>query len=88
MLETISHHFSTAWPSRSPDFIMCDIRLLSYLKDVLFSTLKAHLAELKGRIAQHILNVTLRSIAEHAVPRFQILAENVIRFPPSSIIFR
>ncbi|GBM96280.1 hypothetical protein AVEN_109583-1 [Araneus ventricosus] len=50
-----------------------------YLKDVVFSTPIAHLAELKARIVQHILNMTpetLRSVVEHAVSRFQLVAEN------------
>ena len=40
-----------------PDHLIL-IRLWNYLKDVGFSTPIAHLAELKARIAQHILNVT------------------------------
>ena len=39
----------------------------------------AHLTKLKTSIAQHILNVilkTFRSVVEHAVSRFQLLAEN------------
>ena len=39
----------------------------------------AYLAELKARIVQHILNMppeALWSIVEHAVPRFQLFAEN------------
>ncbi|GBN59853.1 hypothetical protein AVEN_111687-1 [Araneus ventricosus] len=68
-----------AWPSRSPDLNPCDFWLWGYLKDVVFSTPIAHLAELKARIAQHILNMTpetLRSVVEHAVSRFQLVAEN------------
>ncbi|GBO20091.1 hypothetical protein AVEN_21820-1 [Araneus ventricosus] len=68
-----------AWPSRSPDLNPCDFWLCGYLKDVVFSTPIAHLAELKARIAQHILNVTpetLLSVVEHAVSRFQLVAEN------------
>ncbi|GBM66465.1 hypothetical protein AVEN_146293-1 [Araneus ventricosus] len=75
----ISGHFPTVWPSRSPDLNPCDFWLWGYLKDV-FSTPIAHLAELKARIEQHILNVTpetLRSVVEHAVSRFQLVAENV-----------
>ena len=51
---------------------------MDYLKDV-FSTLIAHLTELKAHIAQYILNVTLeilRSVVKHAVSQFQLLAEN------------
>ncbi|GBO00449.1 hypothetical protein AVEN_185088-1 [Araneus ventricosus] len=67
------------WPSRSPDLNPYDSWLWGYLKDVVFSTPIAHLAELKARITQHILNVTpetLRSVVEHAVSRFQLVAEN------------
>ena len=51
---------------------------MGYLKESVFSTPIAHLAELKEYIAQHILNVTpetLRSAVERAVSRFQLLAE-------------
>ena len=54
----ISRHFPTAWRSRSPNFNLCDFWLWSYLKDTVFSTPIARLAELKARIAQHILNMT------------------------------
>ncbi|GBN56822.1 hypothetical protein AVEN_33068-1 [Araneus ventricosus] len=75
----ISRHFPTAWPSRSPDLNPLDFWMWGYLKAVVFSNPIAHLAELKARIAQHILNVipeTLRSVVEHAVSRFQLIAEN------------
>ena len=45
----------------------------------MFSALIVYLAELKVRIAQHILNMTLETLrlfVEHAVSRFQLLAEN------------
>ena len=45
----------------------------------MLSTLIAHLAEFKALIAHHILNMTLdtlRSLAEHGIFRFQLLAEN------------
>ncbi|GBN77041.1 hypothetical protein AVEN_208727-1, partial [Araneus ventricosus] len=76
---TITVTGQRSWPSRSPDLNPCDFWLWGYLKDVVFSTPIAHLAELKARIAQHILNVspeTLRSVVEHAVSRFQLVAEN------------
>lgn len=75
----ISRRFPTAWPSRSPDLNPCDFWLWGYLKAVVFSAPIANLAELKARIAQHILNVTpetLRSVVEHAVSRFQLVSEN------------
>ncbi|GBM19504.1 hypothetical protein AVEN_107979-1 [Araneus ventricosus] len=79
VLKLVNIGYVKAWPSRSPDLNPCDFWLWGYLKDVVFSTPIAHLAELKARIAQHILNVTpetLRSVVEHAVSRFQLIAEN------------
>ncbi|GFW47237.1 uncharacterized protein TNCV_56901 [Trichonephila clavipes] len=64
---------------RSPDLNRCDFWLWGYLKDIVFSAPIAHLAELKSRIAQHILNVipkTLQSIVEYVVPRFKRVAHN------------
>ena len=74
----ISRHFSK--PGRSDHLILnpCDFWLWGYRKDV-FSTPFAHLAKLKVHIEQYILNETpetLRSIVEHTVSRFQLLAEN------------
>ena len=72
----IRYHFPIDLPSWSPDFHPSDFWLWGYLKDVVFNTPIVHLAELKGRIAQHILNVTSetpRSVVEHVV---QGLAEN------------
>ena len=49
------------------------------LKDVVFSTLTARLAELKALIAQHILNLIpeiAQLVVEHVVSRFQLLVEN------------
>ena len=75
----ISRPFPTAWPSRSPYLNPGDFWLWGYLEDVVFSTPTAYLAELKARIARYILNLTpetLRSVVEHEVSRFQLLAEN------------
>ena len=50
-----------------------------YLKDVVFNTPISHIAELKASTAQHILTVipeTMRSVVEHAVSQFQLLAKN------------
>ena len=47
----ISCHFPTGWLPRSPDLNHCDFWLWVYLKDIVFSTPIAHLAELKARIA-------------------------------------
>ena len=54
----ISSHFPTVCPSRSLDHNLCNFCLRVYLKDTVFSILIAHLAGLKVRIAQRILNVT------------------------------
>ena len=75
----IRSHFPTTWPSRSPDFNPCDFWLWGYLKDVVFRAPIANLVELKARISQHILTITpetLRSVVEHAVCRFQLVAHN------------
>ncbi|GFV15145.1 uncharacterized protein TNCV_4327921 [Trichonephila clavipes] len=53
-----SRHFPTAWPLRSLDLNLRDFWLWGYLKDVVFSASIAHLAELRPRIAQYILNMT------------------------------
>ncbi|GFV44051.1 uncharacterized protein TNCV_3571721 [Trichonephila clavipes] len=74
----ISHHFPIAlWP-QSPDPNACDFCHWDYLTDVVSAPI-ARLAELKSRIAQHILNVTpetLRSVSEHAVSRFKLNTDN------------
>ena len=75
----ISRHLGTAWLSWSPDLNPCVLWLWGYLKDVVFSTSIAHLAELKACIAQHILNMTpetLWLVVEHDVSWFKLLAEN------------
>ena len=58
----ISRHFPTAWPPRSPDLNPCELWLWRYLKDVVCSTLTAHLTESKGLTAQHILKVTTETL--------------------------
>ena len=55
----ISHQFHTALASPSPDLNSCDFWLWGYLKDIIFSTLIAHLAKLKAPIVQYILTATL-----------------------------
>ena len=75
-----SCHFRTTWLPRSTDLNLREFWLWSYLKDVVFSTLIADLAELKACTGQHIHNNvtldTLQSVVEHAVSPFQLLAEN------------
>ncbi|GFX93993.1 uncharacterized protein TNCV_3413551 [Trichonephila clavipes] len=64
----ISHHFPKVWQPRSPKLNPCHFWRWGYLKDVAFTAPITHLAELKSRIAQHILNVTpetLQSILQH-----------------------
>ena len=66
----INRHFLKAWPSQSPDLNPGEFWLWGYLKDVMYSTPIAHLAELKARIAQHILNLTpetQQAAVEHAI---------------------
>ncbi|GFW45096.1 uncharacterized protein TNCV_715981 [Trichonephila clavipes] len=66
----ISHHFPTAWLLRSPDLNSCVFWLWGYLRNAVFRAPIAHFAELKSRIAQHILNLTpktLRLVVEHDI---------------------
>ena len=53
-----SRQFPTPWLFISSDLNPCDFWMWCCLKDVLFSSPIAHLAKLKARITQHILNVT------------------------------
>ncbi|GBN67643.1 hypothetical protein AVEN_235974-1 [Araneus ventricosus] len=72
----ISLHFPTNWPPKSLDLNPCDFWLWGYLKHAVFCGLIAHLAELMTRIAQHVHNistVTLRSVVEHAICRFELM---------------
>ncbi|GIX73207.1 uncharacterized protein CDAR_415361 [Caerostris darwini] len=72
-------HLQTTRPAKSPDPNHCDSWLWGNLKNVLFSSQIANLAELKTRITLHINNVTLetlRPVVEHAVCRFELVAEN------------
>ena len=74
----ISRHFSTTWPPRSPDLNPCDFCLWGYLKNVVYSGRIQNLANFKASITHHIHCVstdTLRSVVEHAVLRFQFVAE-------------
>ncbi|GFV03165.1 uncharacterized protein TNCV_4017621 [Trichonephila clavipes] len=66
-------------PDHHGHFNPCDFWLWGYLKDVVFIAPISHLAELKSRIVQHILNVipdTLRPIVEHTVSRFKLVTDN------------
>ncbi|GBN15679.1 hypothetical protein AVEN_170955-1 [Araneus ventricosus] len=75
----ISRHFPTNWPPRSPDLNPCDFWLWGYLKHVVFSDRIEILVELKARSEQHIHIIsqdTLQSVVEHAISRFELVAEN------------
>ncbi|GBN29469.1 hypothetical protein AVEN_151827-1 [Araneus ventricosus] len=75
----ISRHFPTNWPPRSPDLTPCDFCLWGYLNHVVFSGPIANLAELKTLIALHfnsIIRNTIRSVVEHSISRFELVAEN------------
>ncbi|GFW34630.1 uncharacterized protein TNCV_952581 [Trichonephila clavipes] len=54
----INHLFLTALTARLSDLNLIDFWLQCHLKDVVFRSPITHLAELKSRIAQHILSVT------------------------------
>ncbi|KMQ82897.1 transposable element tc3 transposase [Lasius niger] len=74
----ISRHFPTTWPPRSPDLNPCDFWLWGYLKSVVYNGRIQNLADLKASITHHIHCIsadTLRSVVEHAVLRFQLVAE-------------
>lgn len=74
----ISRHFPKTWPPRSPDLNPCDFWLWGYLKNVVYSGRIQNLADLKASITHHIHCIstyTLRSVVEHAVLRFQLVAE-------------
>ncbi|GBN40165.1 hypothetical protein AVEN_135522-1 [Araneus ventricosus] len=76
---TISRHFPTAWPPQSPDLNPYDSCLWGYLKDIVYGSPTANLAELKNRITEHIHNITtetLRSVVEHAILCFELMREN------------
>lgn len=75
----ISRNFPTAWPARSPDLNPCDFWLWGYLKNTVYCGGVTNLADLKARIVHQIHSIqpdTLRSVVEHAVSRFQLVAEH------------
>ncbi|GBN97594.1 hypothetical protein AVEN_21527-1 [Araneus ventricosus] len=75
----ISLQFPTNWPPRSPDLNPWDIWLWGYLKHAVFCGPIENLAELKTSIAQNVQNmstVTLRSVVEHAICRFELMIVN------------
>ena len=75
----ISRHFPTVWPARSPDLNPCNFWLWGYLKDLVYSDPIRSLSDLKDSIARHVRNIpkhTLQSTTEHAMLRFQMVADN------------
>ncbi|GBN86846.1 hypothetical protein AVEN_215156-1 [Araneus ventricosus] len=75
----ISRYFPTNWLPSSPDLNPCDFWLWGYLKHVVFGDTIANLAELKASIAQHIHKIitdTLRSVVEHDISWFELVAQN------------
>ncbi|GFV27615.1 transposable element tc3 transposase [Trichonephila clavipes] len=75
----ISRQFRHLWPPRSPDLNPCDFWLWGHLKQLVCGDQPKTLPDLKDSISRHVLNIsqnTLRSTMEHAILRFQIVAEN------------
>ncbi|GFX66107.1 transposable element tc3 transposase [Trichonephila clavipes] len=75
----INHQFRHLWPPRSPDLNPCDFWLWGHLKQLVSCDQPKTLPDLKDSISRHVLNIsqsTLRSTVEHAILRFQIVAEN------------
>ncbi|GFW29964.1 uncharacterized protein TNCV_5000041 [Trichonephila clavipes] len=75
----ISRQIRHLWPPRSPDLNPCDFWLWGHLKQLVSRAQPRTLPYLKDSISRHVLNIsqnTLRSTVEHAILRFQIVAEN------------
>lgn len=75
----ISRHFPDPWPPRSPDLNPCDFWLWGSLKHLVSRDNPRTLPDLKDSISQHVRNIspnTLRSAVEHALLRFQMVADN------------
>ncbi|GFV71675.1 uncharacterized protein TNCV_3534651 [Trichonephila clavipes] len=75
----ISCQFLHLRPPRSPDLNPCDFWLWSHLRQLVSCNQPRTLPDLKHSISRHVLNMsknTLRSTVEHAILRFQIVAEN------------
>ncbi|GBN41565.1 hypothetical protein AVEN_172920-1 [Araneus ventricosus] len=72
-------HFCNLWPHRSLDLKPCDFWLWGHLKRLVSRDNPRTLPDLKDRISKHVLSIsqnTLRSTVEHAILRFQMVAEN------------
>ncbi|GFV41160.1 transposable element tc3 transposase [Trichonephila clavipes] len=75
----ISRPFRHLWPPRSPDLNPWDFWLWGHLRQLVSCDQPRTLPDLKDSISRHVLNMsqnTLRSTGEHAILRFQIVAEN------------
>ncbi|GFU63903.1 uncharacterized protein TNCV_4204201 [Trichonephila clavipes] len=75
----ISRQIRHLWPPRSPDLNPCDFWLWGHLKQLVSCDQPRTLPDLKESISRLVLNIsqnTLRSTVEHAILRFQIVAEN------------
>ncbi|GFS58624.1 uncharacterized protein TNCV_112071 [Trichonephila clavipes] len=75
----ISRQIRHLWPPRSPDLNPFDFWLWGHLKQLLSCDQPRTLPDLKDSISRHVLNIsqnTLRLTVEHAMLRFQIVAEN------------
>ncbi|GFX29893.1 uncharacterized protein TNCV_4750211 [Trichonephila clavipes] len=75
----ISRQFRHLWPPRSLDLNPCDFWLWGHLKQLICCDQPKTLPGLKDSISRHVLNIsqnTLQSTVEHAILRFQIVAEN------------
>ncbi|GFX61598.1 transposable element tc3 transposase [Trichonephila clavipes] len=75
----ISRQFRHLWPPRSLDLNPCNFWLWGHLKHLVSCDQPKTLPDLKDSISRHVLNIsqnTLRSTVEHAILKFQIVAEN------------
>ncbi|GFW76286.1 uncharacterized protein TNCV_1580651 [Trichonephila clavipes] len=75
----ISRQFLHLLSPRSPDLNPCDFWLWGRLRQLVSCDQPRTLPHLKDSISRHVLNIsqnTLRSTVEHAILRFQIVAEN------------
>ncbi|GFU36044.1 uncharacterized protein TNCV_4191451 [Trichonephila clavipes] len=64
---------------RSPDLNPCDFWLWCHLKQLVSCDQRRTLPDLNDSFSRHVLNIyqnTLWSTVEHAILRFQIVAEN------------
>ncbi|GFY07979.1 uncharacterized protein TNCV_2580111 [Trichonephila clavipes] len=75
----ISRPFRQLWPPQSPDLNSCNFWLWGNLRQLVSCDQPRTLPDLKDSISRYVLDMsqnTLRSTVEHAILRFQIVAEN------------